>query len=200
MSKISRRTKIIVAFVIVIGVAYGIAKFIQAESNAVPAQFDAARTQGAIIAETIVSTSNSSTATLAQINKYDQAGNYADALASTTALIAQSATLRSEAVDLSNQVSQMTQALSGIKSDAARQAALEAIASRLALINELISYSNDLDRLLAVLQSRFSGTPEPNTTVAAIVDQINTDVNAINNFNAQATQAMQQFDSIESGK
>ena len=147
-----------------------------------------------------MSTSNSSTATLAQINKYDQAGNYADALASTTALIAQSATLRSEAVDLSNQVSQMTQALSGIKSDAARQAALEAIASRLALINELISYSNDLDRLLAVLQSRFSGTPEPNTTVAAIVDQINTDVNAINNFNAQATQAMQQFDSIESGK
>ncbi len=200
MSKISRRTKIIVAFVIVIGVAYGIAKFIQAESNAVPAQFDAARTQGAIIAETIVSTSNSSTATLAQINKYDQAGNYADALASTTALIAQSATLRSEAVDLSNQVSQMTQALSGIKSDAARQAALEAIASRLALINELISYSNDLDRLLAVLQSRFSGMSEPNTTVTAIVDQINTDVNAINNFNAQATQAMQQFDAIESGK
>ncbi len=200
MSKISRRTKIIAAFIIVIGIGYGIATFIQAESNAVPPQFDAARTQGAIIAETIVSTSNSSTATLAQINAYDHAGNYAAALASTTALIAQSATLRSEAVDLSNQVSQMTQALSGINSDTARQAALEAISSRLALINELISYSNDLDRLLAVLQSRFSGTPEPNTTVQAIVDQINTDVNAINNFNAQATQAMVQFDKIESGK
>jgi DNA repair ATPase RecN len=200
MAKISRRTKIIAAFIIVIGVGYGIAQFIQAESNGIPAQFTAARTQGAIIAQTIVSTSNSSTATLAQISKYDQEGNYTDALASTTALIAQSADLRTQAVDLSNQVSQMTQSLSGINSDAARQAALEAISSRLALINELISYSNDLDKLLTTLQARFSGTPESNATVQAIVDQINTDVNAINNFNAQATQAMQQFDAIEAGK
>jgi hypothetical protein len=200
MAKISRRTKIIAAFIIVIGVGYGIAKFIQAEGNTVPSEFTAARTQGAIIAQTIVSSSNSSTATLAQINQYDQQGNYQDALASTKALIAESANLRAQAVDLSNQVSQMTQSLSGINSEAARQAALEAISSRLALINELITYSNDLDKLLAVLQSRFSGTPEPNATVQNIVDQINTDVNAINNFNAQATQAMAQFDAIEAGK
>lgn len=200
MAKISRRTKIIAAFIIVIGIGYGVAKFIQAESNSIPSQFTAARSQGAIIAQTIVSTSNSSTATLEQINKYDQEGDYTDALSSTTALIAQSADLRAQAVDLSNQVGQMTQSLSGIDSEPARAAALEAISSRLALINELISYSNDLDKLLTLLQSRFSGTPEPNATVQSIVDQINTDVNAINNFNAQATQAMAQFDAIEAGK
>ena len=53
----------------------------------------------------------------------------------------------------------MTSDLSNINSSPAQQAALESISSRLALINELISYSNDLDHLLAILQARFSGTP-----------------------------------------
>ena len=49
-----------------------------------------------------------------------------------------------------------------------------------------------------MLQSRFSGTPVAERHGGrAIVNQINTDVNAINNFNAQAGQAMDKFDSIE---
>jgi hypothetical protein len=82
----------------------------------------------------------------------------------------------------------------------AQQAALESISSRLALINELITYSSDLNHLLTVLQLRFRGTPQPNGEVQGIVNQINTDVNAINNFNAQAGQSMDKFDSIEKNK
>jgi hypothetical protein len=196
MYKFSRRTKIIAAFIIIIAVGYGLVLFWQSE-NKVPAGFTAARLQGAIIAQTIVNTSNQSTDELSAINKYDQEGDYADALASTTALISQSAGLRSEAVQLSAQVAQMTKDLSNINSEPAQQAALESISSRLAVINELITYSNDLDHLLAVLQSRFSGTPQSNDEVTGIVNQINIDVNAINNFNAQAGQAMDKFDSIE---
>ena len=196
MSKFSRRTKIIAAFIIIIAVGYGLALFWQSQKK-VPAGFTAARLQGAIIAQTIVNTSNQSTDELSAINKYDQEGDYAAALASTTDLINQSAGLRSEAVQLSVQVSQMTSDLSSINSQPAQQAALESISSRLALINELITYSNDLDRLLSVLQARFSGTPQPNDVVTGIVNQINTDVNAINNFNAQAGQAMDKFDTIE---
>jgi hypothetical protein len=196
MSKFSRRTKVITAFIIIVAVGYGLAIFWQS-LNKVPASFTAARLQGAIIGQTIVNTSNQSTDELNAINKYDQEGDYADALASTTDLINQSAGLRSEAVQLSTQVSQMTKDLSDINSAPAQQAALESISSRLALINELISYSNDLDRLLFVLQARFSGKPQPDGVVTGIVNQINTDVNAINNFNAQAGQAMDKFDSIE---
>jgi len=199
MFKFSRRTKIIAAFIILIAIGYGLALFWQSQ-NKVPADFTAARLQGAIIAQTIVNSSNQSTAELAAISKYDEQGDYADALASTTDLINQSAGLRNEAVQLSTQVSQMTSNLSNIKSEPAQQAALESISSRLALINELVTYSNDLDRLLAILQSRFSGTWVPNNQVTGIVNQINTDVNAINNFNAQAGQAMDQFDTIEKGK
>jgi hypothetical protein len=199
MAKFSRRTKIIAAFIILVALGYGLALFWQSQ-NKIPADFTAARLQGAIIAQTIVNTSNQSTDELNAINQYDQEGNYTAALASTTDLINQSAGLRDEAVQLSIQVGQMTKDLSNINSAPAQQAALESISSRLALINELITYSNDLDHLLAVLQARFSGTPQPNGIVTGIVNQINTDVNAINNFNAQAGQAMDKFDGIVNGK
>lgn len=199
MPTFSRRTNIIAAFVIILAMGYGLALFWQWQ-NKVPASFTAARLQGAIIAQTIVNNSNQSTVALDAINKYDQEGDYTDALASTTALINQSAGLRDEAVQLSAQVTQMTNDLPSIKSAEAQQAALQSITVRLAVINELITYSNDLDHLLAVLRSRFSGTPQPNTEVASIVTQINADVNLINTFNAQAGQAMDKFDSIEKGK
>ena len=77
-----------------------------------------------------------------------------------------------------------------------QQAALESISNRLALINQLINYSGDLGALLDVLRSRFTGTGGTNAQVTTLVNQINTDVNAINNFNNQATQAMVKFDSV----
>ncbi len=196
MSKFSRRTKITAAFLVLIGAGYGIAKFWQAQNN-IPQSFTAARTQGAIIAQTIVNNSNQSTDELQKIAEYDRQGNYSAALALTTDLINQGADLRNQAVQLSEQVSQMTQALTSIRDVNAQQAALESISSRLALINELVTYSGDLNHLLTLLQSRFSGSYVPNNEVQGIVDQINTDVNAINNFNAQAGQAMDKFDSIE---
>jgi len=195
MAKISRSTKIIVVFVILVIAGYGIAIY-WSNRNQVPIAFTNARLQGALISQEIVDISNSSTAELAQVNKDDQSGDYTDALTLTTNLVNQSEQMRNQAVDLSNQIGSMTQSLSDINSFQAQQAALEAISSRLALINQLINYSGDLDKLLLVLQARFSGRPESNATVQGLVNQINTDVNAINNFNAQGEQAMQQFDKI----
>ena len=195
MFNFSRRTKAITAFVIVIVAGYAIARFWQSQ-NQIPEAFTGARSQGAIIAENIVSTSNESTAELQKINELDQEGDYKDALTLTNGLITQSESLRNQAVQLSAQVQNMTQSLSSINNFDEQQAALESIASQLALINQLINYSGDLGHLSDVLQARFQGQPEPTGTVQGIVNQINTDVNAINNFNTQATQAMAQFDKI----
>ena len=77
------------------------------------------------------------------------------------------------------------------------RAALESISSRLALINQLINYSADLSRLEEALRGRFAGTGTTSPAeITALVNQINTDVNAINNFNSQAGQAMDRFDGI----
>jgi DNA repair ATPase RecN len=194
----SRKTKIILGFVAVVAVGYGIVRWTQG-SGGVPQEFTSARMQGALIAANIVDLSNQSTATLAQVNNLDQEGNYKDALSLTTTLVTQSGDIRDQAVALSMQIETMTKALSGISDLNARQAALEAISNQLALLNQLISYSADLGQLLDTLRNRFTGADGTTTKVNALVNQINTDVNAINNFNSQAKQAMDKFDTIEAG-
>src|SRR5580700_7534810 len=103
MFNLSRRTKAIAAFLIVIVAGYAIARFWQSE-NQIPAAFTGARAQGAIIAENIVDTSNESTAELQKINQLDQEGEYSQALTLTNGLITQSEDLRNQAVQLSAQV------------------------------------------------------------------------------------------------
>ncbi len=195
MLKFSRRTRIILVFIAVVALGYAIVWFAE-RSTGVPQDFTQARLQGAIIAQNIVNLSNQSTADLEQIDTLDQKGDYADALTLTTNLVTQSQQIRDQAVSLSAQIGAMTQALSGISNFDAQQAALESISNRLALINQLISYSADLSSLLDILRSRFAGQPGTNAEVETLVNQINTDVNAINNYNSQAGQAMDRFDAI----
>ncbi len=196
MANFSRKLKIALIFIAIIVAGYALAFYWQTR-NRVPLAFVNARGQGAIIAQSIVSTSNGSTATLEKIDQYDKEGNYAQALTLTQGLVSQSQDLRNQAINLSNQIEAMTQSLSGIKDFAAQQDALEAISSHLALINQLINYSGDLGKLLDTLQARFSGQAWTSGEVTSQVAQINIDINAINNFNNQAQQAMQAFDKIE---
>lgn len=165
----------------------------------IPKEFIDARIQGATISQSIVNLSNQSAADLESINKLDDANNFSQAMELTVKVIQQSKDIRSQAVELSNQVSKMTQALSGIDSFEARQAALEAISSRLAMISRLINYSDYLNQLLNTLQARFSGQPGDHR-VTAIIIQINGEATAINSFNNQATQAMNRFDRIVNGQ
>ena len=195
MPRISRRAKWIIAFVVIIVAGYGFAIYWQSR-NQVPTAFTNARTQGAIIAQNIVNLSNQSNTDLQQVNQFEMQGNNEAALSSTIAIVQQSQQLRDQAVQLSNQIEAMTTALSDINSFDARQAALEAISSRLALITQLINYSGDLGNLLDTLQSRFNGKYISNAEIQGRVNQINTDVNAINNFNSQANQAMDKFDKL----
>ena len=198
MAKFSRRVTLVIIFVVLISAGYAFAAYWQGR-NKVPAAFTTARNQGAIIAQNIVSTSNGSTATLEKIDQYDQEGDYADALKLTQSLVSQSQALRNQAIDLSSQIEAMTESLSGVKDFTAQQDALEAISSHLALINQLVNYSGDLGKLLDTLQARFSGQPGTATEVTNEVTQINTDINAINNFNKQAEQAMTAFDKTQNG-
>jgi len=197
MFHFSRLTKTILAFLVIVAAGYGIFLLFEARQNQVPQSFTAARLQGALIAQNIVSVSNQSTADLAKVNQYDDAGDYTDALALTTTMVAGSQQLRDQAVELSNQVGDMTEALSNISSFDAQQAALESISSRLALINQLVNYSGDLGQLLNTLQARFTQkTQVTNAQIQGLINQINTDVNAINNFNAQANASMDRFDKL----
>ena len=105
-------------------------------------------------------------------------------------------TLHDQAVSLSIRSKQWQKHCRRSHRPDARQAALDAISSRLALVSELINYSGDLEKLLVTLQGHFTGASIKPGDVQTIVNQINTDVNAINNFNSQAQQSMVQFDTL----
>ena len=192
----SRQTKIIVVFLALIVVGAIMAWFSSRKAN-VPADFTQAREQGALIAQTLRPL-QPVTDGLAQVNTLDKSGDYTNALVLTTNIITKNQTLHDQAISLSDQVEAMAKSLPEISSSDARQAALDTISSRLALVSELISYSGDLLKLLATLQGHFTGASIKPGDVQTIVDQINTDVNAINNFNTQAQQSMTQFDALES--
>jgi hypothetical protein len=195
MLESSRQTKIIIVFLALIGVGVVTAWF-SSRRNGVPADFTTARQQGALIAQDIVDLSNQSTNDLTQVNTLDKSGDYTDALVLTTNIITKNQALHDQALSLSGQIEAMAKALPEISSSDAQQAALDSISSRLALVSELINYSGDLEKLLVTLQGHFTGASVKPGDVQAIVDQINTDVNAINNFNSQAQQSMVQFDTL----
>ena len=195
MPKIYRNIIVVLAVVFVLGGGYAFIRFVL-NGGGIPKDFVDARLQGAIIAQDIVNLSNQSTLDLSKINELDSQGNYTEALTLTTDVIKQSQQIRDQAVALSGEVETMTKALSGIDSLDARQAALESIANRLALISRLINYSGYLGQLLDTLRDHFSGKAVKSNDVAGLVDQINDEVRAINNFNSQAGQAMDRFDKI----
>jgi hypothetical protein len=197
MLNLSRPAKIFAVFLVLIAAGIVTAWFSSRESG-VPKGFTDARQQGALIAQNIVDLSNQSTNDLTQVNALDKSGDYTDALVITTNIITKNQNLHDQAVSLSDQIETMAKSLPDISSDEARQDALNAISSRLALVTELINYSGDLEKLLVTLQGHFTGASIKPGDVQTIVDQINTDVNAINNFNSQAQQSMVKFDAITS--
>lgn len=191
---ISRRTKVVLTFILLVVGGY-VTSIWGRSFRDVPAGFKKARLESAMIAQNIVSLSNQLTVDLATINKYDRERKYADALLLITEVLKRNEEVRREAVRLSTQVEDMTRTLEDIDSAEARQAALAAIASRLALISRLVNYSNYLGDLLTTLRDRFSGRPS-DANVANLVAQINAEVTAINNFDREAVAAMEEFDRI----
>ncbi|HUX36159.1 MAG TPA: hypothetical protein VMV71_03970 [Candidatus Paceibacterota bacterium] len=197
MSYFSRQTKNFIGVTVLAMIAVLAFRFMS--SSGMPKEFIDARIQGATIAQNIVNLSNQSVDDIQKINQLDQQGNYTEATNVALEAIQKSKDIRSQAVELSNQVSIMTSSLSGIQSFEARQAALEAISNRLALISRLINYSDYLNQLLQALQEKFSGQGS-NQKVETVIRQINDEVTAINNFNNQSTQAMNRFDAIVNGR
>ena len=196
MMHISRRTMVLAAFLALVVGGYLLAR-LSTSSQGMSPDFTDARLQGALVAQDIVNLSNDVSGSLDKVHALDEQGNYAEALNITHDLVQKSQEVRKKAVELSGQLEKMTSSLSTVQSTDARAAALEAISDRLALIARLINYSDSLSDLLLALQSRFAGTASArDAQVNGLISQINAEVTAINNFNRQAAQAMDRFDTI----
>ena len=201
MARIPRTVKIVISF---LAVAITAVVYLATQSQlakAVPASFNDARMQGALISQTIVDLSNKLQGDLGQVNELDKNKKTAEALELTSKLIEQSQEIRQQAVDLSREMETMAKSLPEIKSEEARLAAVNAISSRLLLIDKLVSYSSYLTELLQTLRDRFAGSTVSQEQVGALIEKVNAEVTAINNFNRQASASMERFDElIKSGR
>ncbi len=193
----SKSIKIVLSIILLGGGSYAAVRFWKLSAG-IPKEFVDSRLQGALIAQNIVNLSNQSVFDLGKINEFDSSKKFDDALKLTEDVLKQSQEIRDQAVELSREIERMIKSLSSIDSLDARQAALESITNRLALISRLINYSGYLGQLLDVLRNRFAGSAVKGQQVTQLVDQINSEVRAVNNFNSQAGQAMDRFDKIVS--
>ena len=193
-----KRLKIFLAFFGIIVASYLFIQFASSFGGEIPPEFSEARLQGALIAQQIVIFSNQSLEDLRTINKLHQEQNFSDAIKLITKVIDRTTDVRSQAVSLSVELEKMTRALSAIDSFEARQLSLEAISSRLAIINRLINYSSYLAQLMDLLRNRFSGSQIGEGQVGLLIDQINIEIKSINELNAQAGKTMERFDEITS--
>lgn len=162
-----------------------------------PRDFEDARLKGAQVSQEIVDLSNTIKSELAEVNQLDKQWNYTEALSKVTEVSKQTEEIRAKAVELSNELQIMTSALPKIGGEDAKQAVLESVSNRLALISKLINYSDYTYQLVSMLRDKFSGTWHSQEQVSQLVDQINAEVTAVNAFNQSAIAAMARFDKLQ---
>ncbi len=201
MSIFSRRQRII-TLVLIGFLALGGAGFFYNRYThvSVPVRFTEARLQGAIISESIVGLSNQLSNDVARINTLDDQGRYNEALELADTLLAESQDVRVKANQLSAQLQVMTENLDSINSSGARDSALAAISSQVALINSLLAYSDYLTQLLKTLRGRFVGEHIQQLPLAETITKINREVELVNSLNVKASESMKRFDEIVAGK
>jgi len=192
----SKRNKLYLTFTAILVGGYILYRIVSAATGT-PKDFEEARMRGGAIAQDIVNISGDLKAKLAEINDLDRRGNYTEALAKVTDVVNRTTEIRAKAVELSGQLQIMTSALPKIGNEDAKQAVLDSVSNRLALLSRLINYSDYVYQLLSVLRDKFSGIWHKSGQVAMLVDQINAEVTAVNAFNQSAMAAMSRFDKLQ---
>lgn len=192
----AKRNKLYIAFAAILVGGYVVFRIVAA-ATATPKDFEEARMKGGQIAQDIVSISGELKTELAKINELDKQGSYTEALTRVTEVANRTQDIRAKAVELSGELQIMTSALPKIGKAEAKQAVLDSVSSRLALLSRLINYSDYVYQLLSVLRDKFSGIWHKPGQVAELVDNINAEVNSINAFNQSAIAAMARFDKLQ---
>jgi len=195
MKHFRRRIKILSVFVVLI-MGGSLVFYFATGSKATSPEFAAARLRGALVADSIVGLAAEARSSLQAINELDVKGKYADALELTAKLEANNQSLRDQALQLSQEVETMTRAIENINNDRARTEAIASISSRLAMISRLVNYSSYYAELLDALRAKFAGLDGDRRPVGVLIEQINSEINAINNFDQEAQRAIERFDEI----
>ncbi len=192
----SRRIYLFFGIFTVFVLAYFVLRIVFTPRVNVPQDFYDARAKGAVIAQNIVNESNGIADTVNTMSALEKQGKISEALTNIQTVKDQAKDIKALAVDLSKELDRMNADLPDINSEEARQAAVESIADRLALISRLITYTDEVNHLAGMLELHFTKNVGRAADIQKLLNDINGDVRAVNTFNSQAGQAMDRFDKI----
>ena len=164
----------------------------------IPSSFVDSRQAASGYASSIVGDLSSVSGDIAQLQAlYRARGSSAAALDVIVAATTKHQDARDKSILLATELEKMARAIPDIHPDGAGQTALVAISSETALIGRLISqYNESLGLLLVSLRDHFSGSKyEDAAKLNAMIDDINSETQSINQLNDQFVQLMQKFDS-----
>ena len=162
-----------------------------------PEEFSEARVKGATLAKSIVDLSSESLKNLTEIARYDEEGDRSEALILISKEVIKNRETREQAIKLSSQLEKMARSLTNIKPTKARVLATEAVSSEVALVSRLISYNDYLLQLFETLRDKFQNTSRnPNGRVQQLINKINEEASAINQFNRRFNQSLAEFDQV----
>ena len=162
----------------------------------VPISFAEARINGAVISDFLNNFFQESSKRISEIEAKDKAGEYGKALDLTTQEFRKLQEARLKTIELLGELTTMAAEMPNIPLDSAQSIGMQAIATKMSLIDRLLNYHEKIRQLLDVLENKFlSDDPASfDAETAEIIKAMNDDVLAINELNREYQRLMTEFD------
>src|SRR3989344_5996804 len=191
IKKILSRPRLFLLFLFLVAVPFTAWQLYSAERVQIPESFSEPRRESGAIAAQIVNLSRDSVSTLDKIRKLEKSRKYFEALDLINSERGKVSAMRPKWSELLSGLTSMTNALSEIQPIESREAALQAISYETEIINQLISYNNNLDQVLLLLTSRLLHGEDISAKLEARIKEINEQAKSIEEFNAKFNAAME---------
>ena len=182
---------VIIIFIVIIG-------FVLAAKDTVvvPASFAEARINGAVISDFLSNFFQESSERINEIEKRDKAGEYGRALDLTVQEFRKVQEARVKTIELLGELTTMAAAIPNIPVSSAQSIGMQAIATKMSLVDRLLNYHEKTRQLLDVLQNKFLSDSPANFNIETteIIRAMNDDALAINELNRKYQRLMGEFD------
>jgi methyl-accepting chemotaxis protein len=194
MKPIYRRLLIFVVAIVVVAGGYLGYRFYAALERSVPPGFSEARSRGAAISEQVILSSNDIAALVARLSSPTSTpAAVSSTLGEITARVTE---VRGQAIELTGTLEAMTKSVQDIRLEEARQVALQAVSYRLILVSRLVTYTDEVRRLVVAMRLRLENGTQNSKEISKLIKEINAEVAAVNKVSRLADESMAEFDRL----
>jgi len=190
--------KWILPFLGVTIIAFIVISFVFAAQDkvTVPTSFAEARINGAVISDSLNIFFQESSERLRKTEEKDKAGKYDDALDLITQEFIKLQEARLKTIDLLGELTTMAAEIPNIPLYSAQSIGMQAVATKISLVDRLLNYHEKIRQLLDMLENKFiSDDPASfDTKTAEIIKAMNNDILSINELNRKYQRLMTEFD------